>query len=201
MSEAARQTVARIRRVDADRQIVYAGVYAPNDLDTYGEFMFAEDIEQMAHKFMQLDLNGVIDTNHDNVPNGSYPIESYICRKSDDPDFAEGEWVIAVKISDDKWPEVLDGTLNGFSFEAMVALVDYEVECSVVRDHVGETLAHKGDAEDHSHLYFCQLNEKGNVVRGTTSPGPDGHVHVIKHATMTEKAEGHSHRFNPFAAE
>jgi hypothetical protein len=194
MTTEARKMTAMIRRIDADRRIVYAEVYAPNVLDTYGEFMLPEHVEEMAHKFMQLDLANVIDTNHDNIPNGSYPIESFVARAGD-PDFTEGAWVMGVKCPrDEVWEAVLKGDLNGFSFEAMVNLVEYEVECSVVRDHVGKTRTIKG--VDHEHLFFVQVDDRGRVVRGMTSPGPDGHTHIIKHGTMTEKVSGHSHRFD-----
>lgn len=193
-----RTMTAMVRRTDVDRRIVYAEVYAPNTLDTYGEFMLPEHVEEMAHKFMSLDLANVIDTNHDNVPNGSYPIESYIAR-ADDPDYAEGAWVLGVKIpTEEIWDAVIRGDLNGFSFEARVNLVEYDVEVSVIRDHIGETRTIKG--VDHEHLFLVQVNDKGLVVRGKTSPGPDGHVHMITHATMTQKTDNHSHRFDLFAA-
>lgn len=194
MSTTARQITARICRVaDSDERLVTAVVYEPNTFDTYGEFMRPEDVKQIAHKFMQLDLANVIDTNHDNVPNGSYPVESYIAKKGD-PDFAEGTWVMTIRIAEELWPAVLDGRINGVSFEAMVELVQYDVEVTVVRDHVGRTLVQKGDASDHSHLYFVQLNERGKIVRGWTSE-TNGHSHEIKHGTFTQDADGHNHRF------
>lgn len=194
MSTTARQITARICRVaDSDEQLVTAVVYEPNTFDTYGEFMLPEDVRQIAHKFMQLDLKNVIDTNHDNVPNGSYPVESYLTKEGD-PDFAPGTWVLTVKVADDLWPAVLDGRINGFSFEAMVELVEYDVEVTTVRDHVGRTVRQKGDSEDHDHLFFAVLNERGKVIGGNTSE-TNGHSHVIKHGTFTEDADGHNHRF------
>lgn len=196
MSEA-RTMTAMIRRTDADRRIVYSEVYAPNTLDTYGEFMLPEHVEEMAHKFLRLQLDGVIDTNHDNEPNGSYPIESWVAR-SGDPDFTEGAWVMGVKVpEDDVWNKIVRGEINGFSFEAMVNIVEYDVEVSVVRDHMGETKTIKG--VDHEHLFFLQVDEKGLVKKGSTSPGPDGHIHLINHATMTAEAQGHTHRFDLLA--
>lgn len=82
--------------------------------------MTAEDIKKLAHRALKLDLAVIIDTQHDNVPNGSYPVESFIAR-SGDPDYTEGAWVMGVKVPDDAtWEKVLKGELNGFSFEAMV---------------------------------------------------------------------------------
>ncbi|MGH8562760.1 MAG: XkdF-like putative serine protease domain-containing protein [Gammaproteobacteria bacterium] len=39
----------RIKRVDEAKRIVFGEVYTPNLLDTYSDFMSAEDIELMAH--------------------------------------------------------------------------------------------------------------------------------------------------------
>jgi len=186
-----RQTIVRIKRTDEAKRIVYGEVYAPFVMDTYGEFMLPEDIETMAHRFMQLDMSKSIDTNHDNEPNGSFPVESFIAR-SGDPEYTEGAWVLGVKIPDDKtWEKVTKGQINGFSFEAMVKPVQMDIEYFVVRDHVG---AVEG-AMDHDHVYFVQVGDNGQVLGGYTSPGPDGHVHQIKRASITEIEADHSHRY------
>jgi hypothetical protein len=186
-----RTHIVAIKAIDEEKRIVYGEVYAPNRLDTYGEFMLADDIELMAHRFMQLPLHQTIDTQHDNIPNGSYPVESFVAREGD-PDYTPGAWVMGVKVPDDRtWKAVKSGQLNGFSFEAMVLSVEMDVEYLVVRDHVGSV----EPAMDHDHAYFVQMDEAGQVVGGYTSPGPDGHVHKIKRASLTEKTNDHTHRF------
>lgn len=186
-----RQTLVRIKRIDEDKQIVFGEVYAPYKLDTYGEFMFPEDIETMAHRFMRLDLDAVIDTNHNEQPNGSYPVESFIARDGD-TDYTPGAWVLGVKIEDgDIWAKVKRGEINGFSFQSLVRAVDMEVEVTIFRDAVGVT----EPAEDgHDHVWFVQFDESGNVMGGWTSTDK-GHSHAIKHGTVTEAADGHAHRF------
>lgn len=189
-----RSVTAKIKRTDDERRLVYAEVYAPNTLDTYGEFMDEEAVETLAHRFLSLDLSKVIDTNHDNIPNGSYPVESYVAREND-PDFTPGTWVLVVKVPDDAiWSRIKSGDLNGYSFEAMVHMVDVEVEIQTMRDHVGMTNTIKG--VDHEHVFFVTTDEKGRVIRGATSEAEDGHYHVINHGTMTGLANGHSHRFS-----
>ena len=186
-----RKVVVTIIKTDDDEQVVYGEVYAPYRLDAHGEFMFPDDIKKMAHRFMQLPLNNVIDTQHDNVPNGSYPIESFIAR-DDDPDYTAGSWVLGVHIPDgDLWKKVKNGKINAYSFEAMVTPQEAEIEYYVMRDHVGYTQK----SEDHVHAYFVQLDPEGNVINGYTSPGLDGHVHRIVSASITEREDGHSHRF------
>lgn len=195
----ARSKIVRIKRTDDAQRIVYGEVYAPYVLDTYGEFMLPDDIEQMAHKFMQLpDLSKVIDTNHDNVPNGSYPVESYIARKGD-PVFTEGAWVMGVKVpNDDIWGKVQRGELNGFSFQALVQPVEMEIEYSVIRDHVGKTYMSDATAtvEPHDHVFYVEVDEKGSIIGGWTDEGPDGVAHQIIRGSRTQYANGHNHRFS-----
>jgi hypothetical protein len=192
LADAARNRVVRIKKVDEDKRLVFGEVYAPDVLDTYGEFMSAEDIELMAHRFMKLDLGAVIDTNHDNVPNGSYPVESFVARASD-PDFTEGAWVLGVHVPDDLvWASVKSGELNGFSFQSMVKPVEHRVKLSIIRDHVGKT--EHGGAEDHSHTFFVQVDDNGSVVYGQSS-FDNGHNHRIRRASVTETVNTHNHRY------
>lgn len=187
----ANQQYVAIKGINDEKQIVYGEVYAPDVLDTYGEFMSAEDIEVMAHRFMQIDLRTAIDTNHDNIPNGAYPVESFVAREGD-PDYTPGSWVLGVKIPDaGLWRKVKTGELNGFSFQSLVKPTSVEVEYAVLRDSVGKTESH----DDHEHVYLVELDEIGNVVRGVTSKAADGHFHEITRASHTEESEGHSHRF------
>lgn len=186
------QHIVRIKSLDTARRIVFGEVYAPDRLDTYGEYMKAADIETMAHRFMTLPkLSEVVDTNHDNQPNGSYPIESFIAR-SGDPQFTEGAWVLGVKVPDDAtWNAITAGRINAFSFEAMVIPQETEIEYFVIRDHVGAVEA----AMEHDHAYMVQVDSKGMVVKGWTSPAPDGHTHQITRASITEVTGDHSHRY------
>jgi hypothetical protein len=184
--------VVSIKRVDTDKHIVYGEVYAPNTMDTFKEFMLPEDIEKMAHRFMQLELSETIDTNHDNEVNGSFPVESFIARRGD-PDFAEGAWVMGVKVTDGHlWRQVKNGEINGFSFQALVHPVEMVVKIDVIRDHVGST--EEAGIDPHEHLFFAQVDENGRVVRGSTSV-VNGHSHDVTSATKTGRAGGHSHRF------
>lgn len=185
--------VARVRKLDGKQQIMYAEVYAPNVLDTHGEMMRKEDVELLAHRFMQLpDLAQSIDTNHDNVPNGSYPVESFIARDGD-PEFTPGAWVLAVKVPDTEvWAAVERGDLNGYSFEAYVRKLPAIVVVSLQRDNVGET----EEADGHKHLFYAVVDDEGRVVAGRTSTD-NGHSHEVKKGTATEPGGtgAHSHRF------
>lgn len=183
--------VARIKKSDADRQIVYAEVYAPYTVDSHGDMMLPEDIELMAHRYLKhLQLEKSVDTNHDNEPNGSYPIESFIARKGD-PDFTEGAWVVGVKVEDEKlWGDIKAGRINGYSMETLVKMVPAVASVTVVFDNVGVT----EEAMGHTHWYYVHLNDEGKVTWGRTT-NDYGHSHEIKYGTATEPELEHAHRF------
>lgn len=191
MEQVVKTSLTKIIRSDDDRQIIYGEVYAPNRLDSHGEMMLAEDVELMAHRFMQLDITKAIDVQHNNVPIAAYPVESFIARAGD-PDYTEGAWVMGVKVEDKLvWADIKAGNLNGFSFQAMVKAMEVDVEVDVLRDHVGKT----EQTDDHEHYYFVQLDENGRVIGGRTSKAEDGHWHEIESGSVTRKTNRHNHRF------
>ena len=182
-----------IRRIDEWRRVVHGLVYEPDRMDTWGEFMCREDIEDMCHRFAELPHDQVIDTNHDNISNESYVVESYIVR-APDPDFSIGSWVAGVKVPNDHiWRQILIGEINSFSFESMVRRVDCRVWIDSVRDVVCKTELQL----DHDHTLFVITNEMGIVQRGWTD-SVDDHSHKVVCASRTELAGSpkHRHRFH-----
>jgi hypothetical protein len=180
-----------IKKTDAMKQIVYGEVYAPNEIDSHEDMMTADEIENMAHKFMRLDLSKAIDENHDNVPVAAYPVESWVVKNENDPDYSEGAWVLGVKVEDrDLWDRIEKGEINGFSLEAMVNKETVQVEVSVMKDYFGYT----EDTNDHEHAFYVELNEFGKIVRGETDV-VNGHSHLITRSSATESTDNHSHRF------
>lgn len=180
----------RIKKINEEKRIVYGEVYAPDVLDTYGDFMTADDIEKMAHRFMKLaNLGGSIDTNHDERSNGSYPVESFIAREGD-PDYTPGAWVLGTKVEDDEiWKAIKKGELNGYSFQALVRKLAVVVNIDMTPDNVGVT----EEADGHFHFFWVEFDDDGRVKRGRTSE-EEGHSHEIKRGTATEKTDGHAHR-------
>lgn len=181
----------KIKKTNDEKHLVYGEVYAPMQRDSYGDFMFPEDIELMAHRFLRLDLSKTIDTQHDNVPNGSYPVESFIARAGD-PDFSEGAWVLVVKVEDEAlWESVKKGEINGFSFESLVTVEEVEIEYVAYRDAFGLTEKNL----DHDHAFFITRDENGKIIAGRTSVADDGHFHEIVHGSVTQIANDHAHRY------
>jgi hypothetical protein len=181
-----------IASFDESRRLVFGQVYQPNKIDAKGWYMEPEEVEKMAHRFMRRkDLHKSIDTNHDNIPNGSYPVQSFIARKGD-PDYAEGSWVLGVKITDETlWKEIVDGKINAFSMEIYVRKIPATVQYELTPTQVGKT----EPAEDgHFHYFVAEIDESGRIIKGKTSIS-SGHSHEIELNSVTETENNHAHRF------
>lgn len=177
---------------DEELRIVWAEVYAPNVPDSDHEFMDAESIRKMAYDFMRRQELGRVDTFHTNeVPEGVCVVESFIARKGD-PTFTEGAWVCGIHVPDDEtWGKIKKGEINGFSMEAVVLKERVEVEIELPAVISARTLKSEG----HDHDFYVAYDETGKFQGGRTSKAEDGHYHLIKRGTVTEDADGHSHRF------
>lgn len=178
------------------KRIVYAPVYTPFRVDTDGEAMIPADVEKMAHDFMLKGRFDCIDVHHDRVKSGCKVVESFVARRGD-PDFIEGEWVLAVKIlRQDLWEKVLKGELNGFSFgsDNVPARMGYVVDLLQPVFGVGSTEpSEPGALPAHEHTVFIEFTEEATVV--PTSTGETlGHTHAVIRGTATDEAFDHSHR-------
>jgi hypothetical protein len=185
-------TSVSIKKLDDEQQLVFGEVYAPGFPDSQGDFMTAKTIQNMAYEFLRKGFVNRIDTNHNQEINGSYVVESFIARE-DDSIFIPGSWVIGVKVPDPKlWEMIKSGELNGFSLDGSAVQVETTIEIEMPLTLNGET----DIADGHKHTFQVSFDNQGNLIGGTTGPGPDGHVHRIVRGTITEMANGHSHRFS-----
>lgn len=181
----------QIKRIDEDQRVVFGEVYAPFVLDTWGELMLPEDVTKLAHRFMQMSLGGAVDTMHDERPNGSFVLESFIAREND-PDYTTGAWVLGVKVIDENiWSAIRTGKLSGYSFQGLVKKLPAVIEIDVLKDNVGIT--EPGGSDDHVHLFLLELDDDGRVMAGRTTTD-NGHSHLVMGGTATDPANGHSHR-------
>lgn len=189
------EIAVQIKKADCDLQIVYGEVYTPDVPDSQNEFMTSEGIREMAHNFMKSMRVDKVDTQHDNVVNGSYVVESFISREGD-PDFIPNSWVVGVKCSDEIWDKVKKGEINGFSMEAMVQQVPRVVEMIIPEFVTGGTDVVSG----HSHTFKVTFDDDGMFGGGVTSTvtleDGSGHFHNIRKGTITDDSEGHHHRFS-----
>lgn len=181
-----------IRKTITDKQLVFGEVYIPNQPDSHGEMMLPDDVEAMAHTFLkEVALSRSIDTGHDNWPNGSYPVESFIARNM--PLYDDGAWVLGVKVTDASlWKRIKKGELAGFSFEGRAKKQKAIVEIEFQPTQIGYT---EPDSDDgHVHSFIVKMNEMGKVVEGKTS-SVKGHTHSISRGTATDETKGHRHRY------
>ena len=104
-----------------EKRIVYGPVLIPNEPDTDGDVVTAEQIENVAHKFVE--EYGNIDLMH-SLNNVGRLVESYILpvdlEVDEDTLIPKGSWIMGVRVTDDDaWQAVKDGKLSGFSIMAL----------------------------------------------------------------------------------
>lgn len=190
-----------IKKAETAKRIVWSEVYAPDRPDADNEFMRAEEIEKMAYGFMRAQKLDAVDAMHDQQnKDGCCVVESFIARKGD-PDFIEGAWVVGIHVNNDAlWEQVEKGEINGFSMEALVVKEPQEVEMEVPPVLGGKTMKAEGAGpdDDHAHDFMVAYNDEGKFLGGRTSPAADGHYHLIRRGTKTEKAgdKDHAHKFS-----
>jgi hypothetical protein len=174
-----------------EQRLVYAEVYAPMRPDSHGDFMSAEEIQKMAHRFSTKSRLQNVDQDHDNTTTpGVQIVETFIARKGD-PDFLEGSWVVGIHIpDDDTWARVKSGELNGLSMEALVLRESREVELTIPPVVTGDTSKNA----DHSHRFY--VTYKDGVFQGGVTDEVNGHKHYIRGGTVTDETEGHTHTFS-----
>lgn len=185
----------RIKKINNDEQIVTGEVYAPDVIDSHREMMRPNAVRQLAHRFLLEKKTDRIDIMHNNKAINASMVESYIA-KANDPDFAEGAWVLAVKINDEAvWADVRSGKLNGYSLEAMV----YKQEADVTYDYLPLHFGFTEENDGHSHAFLVEVDKFGCVTGGYTSEEVDGenvlHSHSVMAGTATNKSNKHAHRY------
>lgn len=186
-------------REDAQwERYVMCELLIPDTPNTYGDITTREGIKEFAFEFARQGYG--LDINHDQVDRKGQDlvvVESFIAREGD-PTFIPGSWVIGMKIlSDEIWQMVLDGELNGFSYEAEVSMFEVVIQNLRNRQVSGETEPDPHDG--HTHTYLVILDPLNQPVSGGTGI-TNGHSHRIVSHTVTEYAQDflgfqHSHRY------
>lgn len=189
-----RELVRLLRKDSNDfERIVFAEVLIPDVPDTYGDIHTKEAIREFAYKYMVSGFS--IDVGHDNidVSEGVHIIESFIARDGDSM-FTHGSWVVALYVSDDNvWEKVLDGEINGFSYEALVTRSTFTAEVPLRVYEEGVTQPDPFDG--HTHDFYVLLNSEEGILLGGTSV-VNGHQHTISRHTRTDNSFEHAHVFN-----
>lgn len=183
-----------VRSDDGWDRLVYAEVLVPHVANVYGDYWTESNIMEAAHMFMRIGFG--IDVEHDNkdiLGGKAFVVESFIAREND-PDFIVGSWVVGMYIADDAlWQDVLDGKINGFSYEAVVEFLSAVIE--VEDDGTRRGITEPSTEDGHVH-HFLVLVGPDNRPTGGGTDVVNGHAHIISGHTVTEEAEGHVHRYN-----
>nr|DAP96121.1 MAG TPA: serine protease [Caudoviricetes sp.] len=105
------------KNVAGEEGIVYGIVYAPDEVDSQGEFANAAEIKKAAYDFMKrADLSYCVDVNHDLRPAPAYICESWIVKEKDAFFSETGAWAVGIKLEDeDLRARVKSGELSGLS--------------------------------------------------------------------------------------
>ena len=185
-------------RLRSDREwerVVFAEVLVPEVPNTFGDYWTKAAIRHAAYLFMVSGFG--IDIDHDNVDVAGSKVamvESFIARAGDPDGFIEGSWVVGMKIfDDDLWQAVLDGEINGYSYEALVEFLSGVV--TLVDDGIRQGVTEPDPEDGHTHDFVVMVGMDNRPIEGGTSV-TDGHYHVIRVHTVTEEAEDHVHRYN-----
>lgn len=116
MSPQTVQKRAEIVQKDEDERVVTGPVLIPDQEDKHGDVVRADNIQDVAYKFMEEFQN--VDLMHTFKEVG-VPVESYLAPM--DLDFEkmtvpEGSWMMSVRVTDDEtWQAIKRGDLTGFS--------------------------------------------------------------------------------------
>ncbi|MBE3609506.1 XkdF-like putative serine protease domain-containing protein [Campylobacter californiensis] len=105
------------KKSDDEQGVVYGIVYAPDEVDTQGEFANANEIKKAAYDFMKrADLGYCVDVNHNFNITNAYVCESWIV-KSKDEFFGEvGAWAVGIKLEDEDLKQMVkNGAITGLS--------------------------------------------------------------------------------------
>lgn len=109
----------RLVKTDEEKRIVYGVVYAPEEIDSQGDWTTADEIEKAAHSFLRTMAQHHVDVEHDFAPvEGVYVAESWVLCGEDSrfKKEREGSWVVGIKVEDDDtWNAVKNGDVQGIS--------------------------------------------------------------------------------------
>jgi len=182
-----------IREDRAYEQIVMGELLIPDTPNVYGDITTREAIREFCYQFA---IQGYgLDVNHNQQDVSSdklVVVESFIARPGD-PDFIEGSWVVAMKILDAAlWEKVLDGELNGFSYEAVVEM--QEVIIQNLRNRTVTGITEPDPLDGHTHTYLVVIDPLNKPISGGTGV-TDGHHHIITSHSYTDDANEHRHRY------
>ena len=122
-----------ITKSDDSKKIVYSAVLSPDEEDAHGDMVPVSEIEDTAHKY--LEKSRTVGRQHTSLANAKV-VESYVVHYPSDEDYRKalagedhnsyripfgddyitsGTWVMGVRLGDEEYKAVMDGSITGFS--------------------------------------------------------------------------------------
>jgi hypothetical protein len=179
------------KKADDELQVVFVEVYAPGIPDSQQDFMTKDEIRKMAWEFLLSGQTKNVDREHDNRTFGAGIVESFIAR-DDDPTFIPGSWVVGIHVPDAMtWSMIKQGYINGVSLDGEGDRLPRDISLNMPDWLTGETTTDM----NHSHAFVVRYGSSGEFLGGETDI-VEGHKHEIVRGTVTEEADGHTHRFS-----
>ncbi len=139
------KVAAAIKKSDDEKHLVFATVYEPDTVDSQGDFAEADEIEKACHLFLNQYRQECVDTEHNQNPNGSIIVESFIKRGSIDefPETKDGAWCVVIKIRDvEIWDMIKNGEITG------VSMFGSAMKTEVEESDLTPTPLHDGEGQD-----------------------------------------------------
>lgn len=139
------KVAAAIKKSDDEKHLVFATVYEPDTVDSQGDFAEADEIEKACHLFLNQYRQECVDTEHNQNPNGSIIVESFIKRGSIDefPETKDGAWCVVIKIRDvEIWDKIKNGEITG------VSMFGSAMKTEVEKSDLTPTPLHDGEGQD-----------------------------------------------------
>ncbi|MDW8399394.1 MAG: XkdF-like putative serine protease domain-containing protein [Acetobacteraceae bacterium] len=114
-----------LTRADARLRRVYGIVYAPDSVDSQGDWADAQTIRRAADRFMLHGRAPNVDREHDFNPAPAFVAESWLTRTGDPlfPHEREGAWAVGIQITDAAlWDAIEAGEVEGLSLAGTARL-------------------------------------------------------------------------------
>lgn len=185
-------------------QVILCELLVPDVPNSFGDIYTRESIREFAYEYARQGYGIDIDHSEEDVRNKDLVVvESFIARPGD-PNFIEGSWVVGMKVlSDDVWQQVLDGELNGFSFQAECLMTPITI--TNLRNRQVSGVTEPDPVDGHAHTFLVLLNALNKPISGGTGT-TNGHSHRISVHTQTARAidasgREHLHRYQVIVAE
>lgn len=124
------------KKSDDEKGIVYGIVYAPEQIDTDGDFASSDEIIKASYTFMKERNTTNVDKQHSFENVDAFVAESWIVKEGDPvfPDEPVGSWAVAIKLESEELKKaVKDGDIAGLSM-AGTAVKKEEKELTIKAD-------------------------------------------------------------------